>query len=50
MDGVVVPIVNTATTAIDTTVSQAVDVTATWGTASASNTITGAVGLFAEGF
>ena len=33
--------VNTATTTIDTTTTQAVGLTATWGTASASNTITG---------
>lgn len=39
--GNVIDAPNTAATTVDTTASQAVDVTATWGTASASNTITG---------
>jgi hypothetical protein len=49
-DTTVVPIVNTAAITIDTTATQTVDVTATWGTASASNTVTGATGVFNEGF
>jgi hypothetical protein len=49
-DTVVVPIVNTAAATIDTTIPQVVDVTATWGTASASNIVTGATGVFNEGF
>lgn len=34
------PMVNTTTATIDTTADQTIDVTVTWGTASASNTIT----------
>jgi hypothetical protein len=49
-DTTVVPIVNTAVATIDTTVTQVVDVTATWGTANSANTITGSTGVFNEGF
>lgn len=49
-DGVVSPMVNTATATIDTTASQTLDVMATWGTANAANTVTGSIGLFEEGF
>jgi hypothetical protein len=49
-DTTIVPIVNTAAATIDTTASQAIDVTATWGTANSANTITGAIGVFNEGF
>lgn len=38
--GVDGPMVNTSTTTVDTTASQTISVTAQWGTASASNTIT----------
>lgn len=37
------PMTNTATTTIDTTASQVVDVTWQWGTSSSSNTITAAI-------
>jgi hypothetical protein len=49
-DTTIVPLVNTATATIDTTASQVVDVTATWGTANAANTVTGSTGVFNEGF
>lgn len=39
--GVFSGMVNTATNTVDTTVSRALDLTATWGTASASDTISG---------
>jgi hypothetical protein len=43
--GNIVDAVNTATTTIDTTATQVLDVTAQWGAASASNTITGIVAM-----
>lgn len=40
---------NTGTSTIDTTATQVVDVTATWATADANNTITGSIGVIMDG-